>query len=357
MDSPRAMCATTKWRGPGSYGPWLRSPVWDVCCITGSSILVVIPLLLYEWFGTSATFVNLCIAGVIGGPHMYATFFRTTFDPTFRRQHRYLMLTSCAIPGLVIVCGLWHFRLLITIFFFWASIHVLHQIIYLLGCYDRTQGRAYSAWSRTIDSVVVMSSLYPLAAYRFLHDEFSIGGTLLLYPTILKTPLVYYAIASVFLLACVLFLGKTITEIRQGSAHYPKIALILTTVFLALLITSYTDRRLEIAFQGFNTWHSFQYLALTWYVTTLRQQRGEIEAPLLRRFAATGRFRHFYGVNVLLALGALLLIAVVTGVTGMTFQQSYYIVVLSFLLVHYYHDHVLFTAFDAVVPQPLPVRA
>jgi hypothetical protein len=35
----------------------------------------------------------------------------------------------------------------------------------------------------------------------------------------------------------------------------------------------------------------------------------------------------------------------VVGLTGITFEHSYYIVVLSVLLIHYFHDHVLFTKF------------
>jgi hypothetical protein len=117
------------------HGPWLHSKGWDLCCITLSSVLVVVPLALYELVGNSAAFVNLFIAGVIGGPHMYATFFRTTLDRPFRQRHWVLMGTSWLIPVLVVVLALWNFPLLITLFFFWASVHVLHQIAYIMECY------------------------------------------------------------------------------------------------------------------------------------------------------------------------------------------------------------------------------
>jgi hypothetical protein len=48
-------------------------------------------------------------------------------------------------------------------------------------------------------------------------------------------------------------------------------------------------------------------------------------------------------------LGALLLIGGVFWLSGLTFEHSYYIVVLSFLLMHYCHDHVLFTQVEDVV--------
>src|SRR2546426_408419 len=337
-------------KAPGAMwaqGPWLHSQCWDLFCITGSSVLVVLPLVLYAVMGYSATFVNLFIAGVIGGPHMYATFSRTLLDASFWHRHRLLVGCSLGIPVLVVVCALWNFQFLITLFFFWASVHVLHQIAYILECYERKQHGHFQRWARCIDYAVVFSSLYPLASYKFISDEFYIGKTRLLYPEMLKTPIVCYTISGFFALALLLFLGKTIREIQQRTVHYPKILLMVTTIGLAFFISSYSGQHLEIAFQGFNTWHSFHYLALTWYIHTLRQQRGAIEAPFMHWLSSPGasHFGCFYGINVALTLGALLLIGVVFRLSGLTFEHSYYIVVLSFLLIHYCHDHVLFTQF------------
>jgi hypothetical protein len=108
---------------------------------------VVIPLALYELVGNSVTVVNLFIAGIIGGPHMYATFFRTALDRPFRQRHRFLIRTSLLIPVFVVLLAVWNFQLLITMFFFWASIHVLHQIAYILACYERQQHHTLR-WSR-----------------------------------------------------------------------------------------------------------------------------------------------------------------------------------------------------------------
>lgn len=347
-------------RGVGwGEGPWLRSPSWDLCFLTLSGVLVVIPLILFELMGRSAMFINLFVAGVVGGPHMYATFFRTALDPSFRRHHPLVMVVSGIIPVLVIVCAVWHFQLLITLFFFWASIHVLHQITYILECYDRKQPRGLLRWSKTIDYAVVFSCLFPLATYKFIHSSFYIGQTQLLYPEVLKTSLVFYAVTTFFGLALLLFVVKTIMEIRHGAVHYPKLVLILTTVTLALIITSYSGSQLEIAFQGFNTWHSFQYMALTWYILLLRQPHvrqpsGDPHPRSLSHQVMTWlndtverkRFWHFFAPNLGLTALALVVIWAVVALTGVTFEHSYYIVVLSVLLIHYFHDHVLFTKFD-----------
>ena len=342
------MSGTTQWPS-GRQNLWLHSKHWDLCYITGSSLLVLFPLVLYEVFGESATFINLVVAGVVGGPHMYATFFRTLLDQSFRHGAWHILLSTCAVPLLVVVCALWNFPLLITGFFFWASIHVLHQIAYILVCYDYQQPAPPQRWSRYIDYAVIFSSLYPFASYRFIHDEFYIGETLLLYPAFLKTPIVCYASAGFFGLALVCFLYKTFRQIVQGTAHYPKLSLMAVTIVTALFITSYSGPKLEIAFQGFNTWHSVQYLALTWHINTRRRQRGEITSHFLRWLAEprVSRFGVFYGLNVVLTGGALLLIGLLFRFSALPYERCYYIVVLSFLLVHYCHDHVLFSQFKA----------
>ena len=56
--------------------------------------------------------------------------------------------------------------------------------------------------------------------------------------------------------------------------------------------------------------------------------------------------------NVACAVGAVGMIALLLqnkNVLGFTFDQCYYVVVLSFLLMHYYHDHLLFTQPKAVL--------
>ena len=213
--------------------------------------------------GHSATFVNLFIAGLIGGPHMYATFFRTLLDASFWHRHRLLVGCSLGIPVLVVACALWNFQLLITLFFFWASIHVLHQIAYILECYERKQHGHLQRWSRLIDYAVVFSSLYPLASYRVhLTTSFTLVQHVYCIPKCSRRPSCAMPFPASLPWLFLLFLGKTIREIQQGTVHYPKILLMVTTIGLAFFITSYSGHQLEIAFQGFNTWHSFQYLAL-----------------------------------------------------------------------------------------------
>jgi hypothetical protein len=82
--------------------------------------------------------------------------------------------------------------------------------------------------------------------------------------------------------------------------------------------------------------------------------------PVLERISEPGHARMFYGFNLLLTFGAGIIIAVVFAVLYFlvggkwaeptyALETAYYIGVLSFLWIHYYHDHFLFTQTDSVV--------
>jgi hypothetical protein len=86
-----ALLHDSSWCERREDGPWLHSKSWDLCFITLSCVLVIIPLVLYQMAGNSAMLISLVIAVMIGGPHMYATFFRTALDRPFRQHHRFLI--------------------------------------------------------------------------------------------------------------------------------------------------------------------------------------------------------------------------------------------------------------------------
>jgi hypothetical protein len=317
-------------------------------------------------FGRQA--VNLSIAILIGGPHMYATFTRTAFDNSFRHKYSGFVTSSLIIPVVVIVLALTNLTLLLTIFFFWASIHVLHQIIYVVESYNEKAKVAPSKTtltfgSRIIDYAVVLTALYPFAAYRIaITQDFIIGPSALndIVPSFFEQPWVFYLASFAFGVSLLAFISKSIYEYRKGIAHLPKIVFISFTVVASFIVPSLGN--LDTAFQGMNVWHSFQYLALTWLINRLRQERGELDAqPVLERISEDGKSRLFYGFNLLMTLGAGLIIAVVFGILfwlvggkwsepGYALETAYYIGVLSVLWIHYYHDHFLFTKTESVIP-------
>jgi hypothetical protein len=121
--------------GASTEGAWLRSRSWDLSFLILSAALVPIPLLLYHGLGVSQTAVNLIVAGLVGGPHLYSTFTYTFLEPNYRRRHRGFLLGSLVLPVIVTVLAFVNLQVLLTIFFTWASIHVLHQITYINDCY------------------------------------------------------------------------------------------------------------------------------------------------------------------------------------------------------------------------------
>jgi hypothetical protein len=162
-----------------------------------------------------------------------------------------------------------------------------------------------------------------------------------------------------------IWVGKTVMEARDGSIHWPKTVFIGLTVTASFFVPALGN--LDTAFQGMNLWHSFQYLALTWMINHLRWQRGELErSPFVRRLSTDGSARSYYLFNIFLTVAdgglAVVVFLVMRYVFGtpfdFAFDRAYYIAILSFLWIHYYHDHFLFTqpqvirapAFPAAVP-------
>lgn len=359
-----------------THDKWIYNQRWDLIFISMSVVLVPIPYLMWlmmrDVFQVESDMgrqaVNLLIAALIGGPHMYATFTRTALDVDFRQHYRGFLRSSIIIPLVVITLALTNLTLLLTVFFFWASIHVLHQIVFVVEAYNQKAEAApvktaLSPLSRLIDYAMVLTSLYPFAAYRIaITQDFSIGPSRLndVIPAFLQMPWVVWAAGLAFGVSAVAFIIKTIIEFRIGTAHVPKIVFITLTSIASLIVP--TLGNLDTAFQGMNVWHSFQYLALTWYINRLREERGDLQkSPLVKRISEDGKAKVYYGFNLALTGGAVVIIGIVFailyflvggkwGTVSYALETSYYIGVLSFLWIHYYHDHFLFTKADAVLP-------
>jgi hypothetical protein len=140
---------------------WLRSKRWDLFWITGSAVLVAFPIIMYNFFKTDQAriIINMIVAILVGGPHMYATATRTAFEPNFVGRYRFLFfLGLILIPAVVIALTLTSYLLLLTVFFSWASIHILHQASYIAGRYnDRSpvpmSRRSRGFWTTLLFSV------------------------------------------------------------------------------------------------------------------------------------------------------------------------------------------------------------
>jgi hypothetical protein len=383
---------------------WLWSPRWDLIFISLSVVLVAVPYAAYlglvalgptlqplfarlgtDAEGFSRNLVNMSIALFIGGPHMYATLTRTALDRRFMGKHRRMAFSALAIPMVVVALAFLNLTLLLTIFFFWASIHVLHQIIYVTELYNTRKGvpglradlntssglnlRANLSlgsglFSRLADYAVVLTALYPLAAWKIVTGRFQIGTNdigAVVGQFLPVGPWMVWLVGGIFGLALVAWLAKTVYDWRQGTLHVPKTVFIAVTVIASFSVPALGN--LDTAFQGMNVWHSFQYMALTWILIHIQQERAQLgDSPLVSRLARTGSSRRYYGFLMAITAADVALAAVLFVVFryalqdpfDLAFDRAYYIAVLSFLWMHYYFDHYLFTQPDVIAA---PARA
>jgi hypothetical protein len=344
-----AAIAATPTLVPERQQGWLYKASWDLPLLILSAILVPLPFLvawaaqISGWMNPDKVIdlINITVAALIGGPHLFSTITYTFLDGRFRKHHPRYALLAFLLPVVVIYLGVNYYTLLITFFFSWASLHVLHQIIYLSDCYRARNGASDPRWSRMVDYGLILTGLYPTGLYKLSMREFRVGGVVPPYPDWLRSlhlPAVAGAVFGIFL---VLWIGKTSLEFRQGRASLPKTLLIGITTVVSFCLP--LGQNLDVLFQGYNTWHSFQYLFLLWLVNRLRLERGEIDNRLVRSLVRRNSMVPYY-LCFLAATGVLVLLTVlVRSVTSLAADQSYFIVVLSVLLMHYYFDHFLFT--------------
>ncbi len=356
-------------------GLWLRNKRWDLFFITLSVVVVPLPYILYLagiQLGMEDDFsrnlVNTFVAVAIGGPHMMSTFLRTGLDEGFKERYPTLIRSSIIIPIIVISLAFLNLNLMLTFFFFWASLHVLHQVTYIVELYNHKEAEfvrksALSPISRLIDYAIVLTSLFPIAMWKISQGTFEIGQNDLgeAIPDLFQqpdNPWFFILVAIIFGAALAAYIGKSIYEYRSGILNGPKFAFVTLTVIVAFFTPLLPN--LDTAFQGLNTWHSFQYLAITFYIIKIRQMVGDLDddAPLVARFSRrTKDAKALYAFSAMLLIGSaviFLLVYVLAGIVkpgidgGSHFDIAYYTAILSFLWIHYYHDHFLFTDFEAL---------
>jgi hypothetical protein len=300
---------------------------------------------MYHGLGISQTAVNLVVAGLVGGPHLYSTFTYTFMEPNYRRRHRRFLAASLALPVIVTVMAFVNLRVLLTVFFMWASVHVLHQITYINDCYVAKGPVRRPRREQVVDYGVVFLCLYPMATPQILDGSFQLGGTQLYVPHWASQGLVASAqivgVAALFGTFFALWLAKTIRDWRAGTLLVPSVLLIGLTIVIGFTLPLFPN--IDVAFQGFNVWHSLQYLGLVWFLMAMRKERGEIDNHFIAEMNGPDRPWRFYGLAVSLTLIAGMLVLAIHGLFGVDLQKAYYIVILSTLLQHYYLDHMQFT--------------
>lgn len=328
--------------------PWIRSRGFDLGFLTLSAVLVFLPYVSYGFLkrvglsvATSSLVVGLAVTVLVGGPHMYSTYLRTALEPGFRRRYRWLAyLPLLVIPSLVILGSLYAFPVLLTAFFFWASVHVTHQAQYISEAYRRKY-QEVSNLDRLLDAAVILGALYTMAMFKFVRGAFVIGSQPLLFPKFLRFEWLPYAFAAGFAGLFAFYIVRTAGEIRRGVAGLPRLLFMALTISMAFIVPIFDN--LDVSFQGFNTWHSLQYLALTWFILDGKAQRGEIGSAFVGKISGRAKTARYYAAMIGFTLAAGVIYLLLWRGLGFPQDQCYYVVVLSFLLIHYFYDHILFS--------------
>ncbi len=341
---------------PGAGSPWIHSKRYDLFFLTLSGALVFFPYLSYGFLqrvgvseATASLIVGLSVTVLVGGPHMYSTFLRTTLEPRFRARYGWLTyLPLVLIPTLVILGALHNFLLLLSAFFLWASLHVTHQAQYISETYRIRAGAPVRPLDRWLDGAVILGALYLMAMYKFTSDRFALGDSVLLFPPFLKHGWVAVAFTVGYAAFFLFYVFRVYGEIRRGESSWPRLLFMTMTVAMSMVVPLFDN--LDVSFQGFNTWHSLQYLALTWFILSRKAENGEIGSQFVRKISGTSHTSIFY----ISMIGATLLSGVVYLILWRGFNlpqdRAYYVVVLSFLLIHYFYDHILFRDFEPLEP-------
>jgi len=335
---------------------WIHSRRFDLVFLTLSGVLVFFPYLSYGLLqrlgvseATSSLIVGLSVTLLVGGPHMYSTYLRTALEPRFRERYGIVAyLPLLLIPLLVVLGSIYAFILLLTGFFLWASIHVTHQAQYISETYRIRAGSRVHPLDRWLDGAVILGALYTMAMYKFVADRFALGDSVLFFPAFLKHRWVAVAFTVGYAAFFLFYVARTLAEIRRGETSWPRLLFMTATVAMAFVVPIFDN--LDISFQGFNTWHSLQYLALTWFILGREADSGRIRSGVARGLAGPEKTRRFYFAMVGATVSAGVIYLLLWKGLGFPQDKSYYAVVLSFLLIHYFYDHILFRDFEPLQP-------
>jgi len=334
------MSAEMQNYAPNSRSSWIATPRWDLTWVTLSAALVAVPPLAHAYWNVGATGIDFLVTAMIGGPHMYATFLRTVMEPRFRKRHPFLAwFPVVAVPTGVVLASVYAFEWLLTFFFFWASIHICDQASYIAGLY-RARNGSPGPFDKLLDFSVALAALYVVAIYRFVDGTFLISDHAIYFPAMLKQAWVPPAFAFGAAALIAFWAVRSWNQWREKRLGAPYFLFMVLTLAVGFCVPMM--RELSVSFQGFNAWHSFQYLGLTFLALNQRESAGTVSLGLVRKLSRPAHFFRYYGWNVLMTTGAAVIVALLTFGMRLPNEKCYYSVVLSFLLVHYFHDHVLF---------------
>jgi hypothetical protein len=395
------------WEGaPGRESTrYLVDSRWDRVFVWGGVALVPVPILCHLALqamgvpvGVSEDLVTLLVMLPLGGPHVLATLQRTLFDRRFWQHERWLaagsVLVLLTVAWAAIASAFFDLAIagrpvmtyLLTFFFFWAGLHVLQQHTYVAR---RLGERQLRRRVDVVDHAVILLSLYPVSLFRMsmARDDgsagaapdalatqivrglggsdafadayvFRIGRATPVLPEFLLHPVWWILVTIGFVIAAAVFVAKSVRARQRGEAFGSRGRLVTAAAVAGAVAPLFPS--LDVAFQGINAWHSFQYLGLVMWLRSSNTIGGEQPAS-----AAWTTWRRQVVATLLLVVAILAFAWVLQAVSGGRFLLfghevpptdgtgrplyrpgsvllGYYLLGFGFLLVHYLCDTVRF---------------
>lgn len=175
---------------------------YDLAFIIFSAVLLFLPHTMHQL--TSSTIaVDIAISLLIGSPHLFATYTFTFMEPRFRQRYPRYTWSALAMPLLVLILAIVHLDLLVTMFFFFAALHVICQAGHVTdSCRAKAGARGGDRWTHVgtlTDYGLLAASIFVLATFRFTGTSlqvfgsdlgtqaFATGGRILLFPEFLRS--------------------------------------------------------------------------------------------------------------------------------------------------------------------------
>jgi hypothetical protein len=317
----------------------------DRMFLVWSAALVPIPAFAFYVFrslgatvSTSEDLVTLMVMGLLGGPHVFATYLRSWMDGRFLQEERRWLFAGMAVWFTVMaatvssvfydynIAGLSPLRAILTIFFFWASFHITQQTLYCIDVLDRrSTGDWRNNWWKRPETWVVLSCLYPISFLRmsmvdpadpsglranpaswfsqvvagwsgsaeFANEYvFRIGRAVPVIPGFVSMEWMAVLASAVFFTSLGLFVARCLRERRAGTLNHERVQLVSATAFVGFFLPLIPN--LDSAFQGFNAWHCAQYLYVVWLLNRETRERGEAQAGWIRRLSEAGAQWKYY---------------------------------------------------------------
>jgi hypothetical protein len=253
---------------PDYQQSWLSSAKWDTALIIGPAIISSVSVIIFreqiQAVETLPLWAWVCFILLVDVAHVYATLFRTYFEPSALRKNYSLLVgipASCWIVGSLLysIDALLFWRVLAYL----AVFHFIRQQFGFVVLYSRKDPPVASAWRGLDSAILYMATLYPLI---FWHTHMPRNFCWFVPGDFLESIPQCFVSFGLFIyqfLAVSYLIKEFIVFARSGFFNVPRNLLIASTALSWWV--SIISLNSDLAFTMINVVsHGIPYMALIW---------------------------------------------------------------------------------------------